>query len=386
MTLEARRLDTPWLCVLIAALLYGGMTVLRLRNLEWDPSRFAYAGGADSDSTQTPPNFHVFTDKNGYDGKYFYRLAVKPFGFGDWEAGVQLRPAVYRHQRILYPLLAHAAVFGQTYYIPHALIGVNLFFVCVLAFLLGGYVRSFGRHALWALPVLLYPGLPITISLDLAEIVALAGVVGGLWAWRAERRWTAAVVFALAALAKEPSLLVAAGVGLHETWRAWRERDRARFFGACRLFVAPAVYLAWVAVLFHMYGARAQYGNTNVAWPFMGYVEFFHSKYFDHVLKHRHQWGSYLFVLGLTAAAAACLWRSQAPGELRWAWGLCLLLTTMLAFPIALSDWGLLRATTEFCALGLLLVAGARGWWRYLVAGFGTWIWLLEAALRIRHL
>lgn len=386
MTFDAKRFDTPWLCVLVAALLYGGMTLLRLRNLDWDPSRFVFAGPNVCDPELTPPNLHIHPGQNGYDGQYFYRIAVAPFSFEKREAGIVLMPPVYRHQRILYPLLAHAAAFGQTHYIPHALIGVNLVFVCALAFLLGGYVRSFERHALWAVPAILFPGFPVTLSLDLSEIVALAGAVAGLWAWRKERRWWASAAFALAALAKEPTLLVAASVGMYETWRALREKDRARFWGACRLFVAPLAYLAWLGFLYGMYGRQAYYGNTNVTWPFMGYAEFVQSPFFDDVLKRRNQWGSYAFIAGLAVASAASLRHTLVPGEVRAAWGLCLLLTTMLAFPITLSDWGLLRATTEFCTLGLLVVAGAQGRWRYLVAGFGVWVWYLEAGLRIRHL
>jgi len=69
-----RRFDQPALAGLLVAVLYG---LLLMRVLERrDAAEFVQAGAQFVDTTQAPPNLFTVTASTGYDGQFFYRLAL----------------------------------------------------------------------------------------------------------------------------------------------------------------------------------------------------------------------------------------------------------------------------------------------------------------------
>ena len=64
------------------------------------------------------------TSWTGYDGQFFYYMALDPQG-----AAPYMDLPGYRYQRIAYPMLARLIVLGRSSLIPDALLAVNLFAV-----------------------------------------------------------------------------------------------------------------------------------------------------------------------------------------------------------------------------------------------------------------
>lgn len=154
----------------------------------------------------------------GYDGQYYYRLAVDPLA---GRRGLD-RPA-YRSQRILYPLLAHAAALGDRERVPAAMVLINGCAVAVGTLCLALLLRLNGISPLLSLGYAAYVGTVACFWRDLAEPVAYALIGAALVVWHGRRPGLTLALLLLALLAKEATLLfVAAFVAHLALRRAWR--------------------------------------------------------------------------------------------------------------------------------------------------------------------
>ena len=228
----------PWVLVLLAALIYAGVTLVRHG---YDPLAFAMVGTRYS---QGDPQ-----GSQGYDGQFAYYIARDP------AQGWQYCDApAYRYQRIVYPLLAWALALGQPEWVGWTLIAINVAALAGGTYFTERLLAAEGANRWYALAYGLYGGLVAGLRLDLTEPLAYGLVQAGLWIWRVQERNRAsgksqqarsrkqgadnrgltvghrvlafgpAALFALAALAKETALVAVAGVLLYLTLKQrWRE-------------------------------------------------------------------------------------------------------------------------------------------------------------------
>src|SRR5512133_3922867 len=103
--------------MLATALLYGALITFRLIALDGDVSSFIVAG---SRFARVGPaaGIYVLPDSDGYDGQFYYRLALEPFTDRQMKYGVAMDDPRYRQQRILYPLVVHLLSFGSDQMVP----------------------------------------------------------------------------------------------------------------------------------------------------------------------------------------------------------------------------------------------------------------------------
>jgi hypothetical protein len=211
MMITFRRLSfvlRPSFVVGLIALAYIALTLARYGG---DPMKFALVG------TRYDPGLPGGTP--GYDGQFAYQIAHDPVN-----APRFLDVPAYRYQRILYPLVARVLALGQGTLIPWALIAVNW-----LALVAGTWFteeilagRSISRW--YALSYGLFGGLMMAVRLDLTEPLAYALAQAAILSYERGRGRSVAVLLSLAALAKETTLLVAAGFLLSFVFsRRWRD-------------------------------------------------------------------------------------------------------------------------------------------------------------------
>jgi hypothetical protein len=240
-----------------------------------DISRFVVAGTTFVDPARAPAgdgSLHVFSSA-GYDGQFFWRLAVDPT---DWHVashhGVTFDSA-YRAPRIGYPALAHLAAGGRA-----DLVGAS-------------------RSAVWGLAIAAAPGLVLALGRDLAECVTVASLVGGIAALQVRRPLVATTAWTLAVLSREQALLTIGAYAACRLFAVTAPRltrgtpSRGRWLqqsppGECRLrdarwgaadlpWVVPVVaFAAWQGVLWHATGRLplAAAGGTNLVPPFRDMV------------------------------------------------------------------------------------------------------------------
>ena len=256
----------PWHVALLGSLMALGIVVARLLvPADGDISRFVVAGDNFVDPATVDPPIHVVDDSWGYDGQFFWRLAVDPLAWDlDRHHHGVIFDSAYRPPRLGYPLLAWGLSAGHAPWVATTLVAVNVLAYGAVAWLgaivagrtvfvagsaavgrqtavagaaVAGAARK--RTPLAGLLVAATPGLVFALSRDLSDVVALATVLAGIvavqrgrWGW-ATGAWTAAVA------TREQALVVIAGYAL---WRlAGLVRDRARPTAADLPWLVPPV-------------------------------------------------------------------------------------------------------------------------------------------------
>jgi hypothetical protein len=237
------RLDRPIVAGAIAFAAWLGFVLARWQIwANGNLSKFILLGSGRTGFTDPAqlPRGVVISDPNaaGYDGQFYYRLALDPFDWARTAFGITMDQS-YRYTRIGYPVLAWLFSFGQHQLVPYVLVLINLVGVAAMAVLGGMFAREYGRHALWGLAFAAYFGLVISVGRDTAEPVAEACMLGGLLAYRRSRYLLAAGLFTFGAITRETILFAPAAIAVVRLIAMARRRARPGL--ADLTWVAPAV-------------------------------------------------------------------------------------------------------------------------------------------------
>ena len=285
---------------------------------------FVVAGSTYTDATRVAGGIRVLPG-SGYDGQFFYRLAIDPFRLGVGEAyGIRF-DNVFRAGRIGYPLLAWiVSLGGQVSLVPLALVIVNVVAIGVLGYAGARLAQLSGRAPAWGLLMAGYFGFAFSIARDLSEVVTAAAVVCALLSIRQQRYLVASAALTVAVLTREQSVLtvvvLAIGVLIAE-----------RRAGVVRAVRSAVMVSAQPAVLFVLWQVVAS--HTVGRWPALSSSDQHASVPFIHLPSAAWRWARQLFsheyrrfafillvvlVVMVVAAIASgglrTLWRNQ-PGE-----------------------------------------------------------------------
>lgn len=283
---------SPIAVALVAGLAAVAFVALRLVvAADGDITRFVVAGRT---FVEPGNGVHVF-DSSGYDGQFYWRLAVDP---GDWSRhahGVTFDNA-YRAPRIGYPLAAFVLAGGQAGLAPWALVAVNVLAVAAVAGLAGRLAAIAGRAPAYGLLVAAAPGLVMPLGRDLAECLTVACLLGGVVALCGRRPLVATCLWSYAVLTREQALVTIAayaiwraappvrrlvtGTGDHRSGdhRSGDHRsgddtagtDRPPALADLAWLVPGLVFVGWQAVLWRSTGdlPAASAGDSNLVPPF----------------------------------------------------------------------------------------------------------------------
>jgi hypothetical protein len=203
------------------------------------------------------PRYHYYPNGIGYDGQYFYYMALDPRN-----AHFYMDFPSYRYTRILYPMAARLLALGQPALIPSTLLLLNWLAIGAGTFLVAAWLKRRSLSPWLALIYGCYPGLFLALQHDLSEPLAYALVALGVYLYDyggRRRLLTAGAAFGLAALARETTAVFAicyavntllAGGQPGAGWRA-RARDGWR----------PAITVAGLAL-----GPLALYKGFLTLW------------------------------------------------------------------------------------------------------------------------
>ena len=186
-------------------------------------SRFILVGRHFATPAQLPPGMPV-APTYGYDGQFFYRLAINPLNLHHVAYGITMDRS-YRYMRIGYPMLTWLVSLGQHSLVPVMLVAVNIAAIGAMGYLGAVFAKDGGRHALAGLLMPGYFGLITSLSRDTAEPVAAACLLAGLLAVRARRPVLAGVLLAYGALTRETVMVAVAAIALARV--AWPSAPQA---------------------------------------------------------------------------------------------------------------------------------------------------------------
>jgi hypothetical protein len=336
-------------------------------------SLFIMAGHTFTHRAQLPRGL-LLVPSAGYDGQFYYRLALDPLNWNKTAFGITMDQS-YRYTRIGYPILAWLVSLGQHQLVPLALVAINLLGVAAMAFLGGMFARESGRHALWGLAFAAYFGLVISVGRDTAEPLAEACMLGGLLAYRRSKPILCTVLFMVGAITRETILLAPAAIAVTRLVAMARRQVRPGL--ADLTWVVPAGVYGVLEVAVH-FVVKGEFpllanGSRNLAAPFTAmldaltfdirHINTAHLSPIDIALLEYATLG--IFVL----AGLAVLLVTTAPAHERLAFVFFVLQLGLLSGQIWTSTFGDGRSLIEPYLLALiLLLATPRQYlsWRYL--------------------
>jgi hypothetical protein len=354
--------DQPALAGLIALLAALGFALARWQTwAHGNISRFIMVGMHFATPAQVPAGVPV-APTYGYDGQFFYRLALNPLNLSKTAYGIRMDRS-YRYMRIGYPTLTWLFSFGQHFLVPAVLVAVNIAAIGAIGYLGGVFARDGGRHALAGLLLPGYFGLITSLSRDTAEPLAAACLLAGLLAVRARRPVLAALLLAYGALTRETVMVAVAAIAITRVIGVLRRSQRP---GRDDLVwaVPTGVFVAWQVVVKAVTGSIPLLadGGRNAGAPFIAPFQAFKSN-LAHINTGRFDqydlWFLEIAILALfTIAALASLRSTSAPVHERLAFVLYLIEICV----VTPSTWGSLdadlRSFIEVYLLAVIILLG----------------------------
>lgn len=257
----------PWLCALIAAAAAIALVIARWATwAKHNIGNFILVGRHFANPAQVPRGIPL-QPTYGYDGQYFYRLALDPADFSHTAFGISV-DHTYRFMRIGYPALTWLLSAGQHSLVPDVLVGVNILAVGALGYLGGVFAVQGGRNALWGLLLPAYFGVVTSVSRDTAEPLAAACLLAGLLALRRRRPVLAGLLLAYGALTRETVMVGVGAIAIVRVITLARQR-RAPGREDVAWVLPSVVFAAWQVVIYAVTGsvALATDGGRNAGVP-----------------------------------------------------------------------------------------------------------------------
>lgn len=317
------------------------------------------------------------TSGQGYDGQFFYRMALDPLNFHHTAYGIRM-DTLSRFERIAYPAFGWLVAGGHSALVPWTLVIVNVIGLGCLGALGAVVARDAGRHSCWGLLLPGYFGFVWVLSRDLAEIVTATFVVAGVVALRRNRAVLAALAFSVGVLTRETALLVVGLLAVEGPlswlcdWVVATRTASARPVESVRTPGAKAPPVAWIVPCLAFVGwqlaARLATGSwplltsgqRNLGTPFVGIEQGF--RYYLGLVPSRAAvlWFGELFILAAVAVAAAVSLRTTTARLYeRAAWITYGVLALTLAPGIWLGDVGF-RSLDDFYVFSCIMLLSSR--------------------------
>ena len=213
------RTPTSGWVVVVAALLIASAAALRLLAVSgWDPTAFTAFGEDAVEITQYAEaklGREVKTRiLQGHDGKYFFVQSNDPLIIAPAENAEVLDRAIYRSQRMFYPLVAGGLGLFPPEVIVWTLIAANVVGLAVGSWAVGSIAARHGLSPWWGLAFVVNVGLLSELYIDGAGILAFALACLGALALEDEHPGWAASAFTAAVLTREVMLAFVAFIAV----------------------------------------------------------------------------------------------------------------------------------------------------------------------------
>jgi hypothetical protein len=310
-------LDHPAVAAIIVFTAAAGFLLVRLVAIgNGNISRFVIAGRAFVAPTRSPRGLAILPG-NGYDGVFYYRLALDPFNLHHTAFGINL-DTPFRLQRIGYPILAWSVSLNHHSWVPFTLVLVNLLALTSIGLVGGIIARDAGRHALWGLLLAGYFGFVFSIARDTTEPVAAAFLLAGVLAYRRGRPLLAGLLLAYGALTRETVMVFVAAIAITRLVDVIRQRSRPDREELVWL-LPVAVFVAWQLIVDAVTGSlpfRSD-ASQNSGKPFIAMLDALRHNFTSLSL---HHWALTVWVLEFVVLvvfvvlALASLRSTNAPG------------------------------------------------------------------------
>ena len=342
----------------------------------------------------TPPGFvdnpwdEYAHPEPGYDGQFYFRLALDPLT-NKWEAfGIRFDAPLLRQQRILLPFSTWLIARGDPAITPSIMMGINLAAVAGCAFVTGLLLSDFGISAWYGLLFALYPGFAISVGRFLTEPLALFMVLSSLLMMAHRKNFLAAILMSLAVLSRETATLVVAG-GFF-TWfsrKIHKESKKDIFFPHISFWLFPTLtFCLWQLWLYRNWHSLLLDSATSstLGPPLMGLLR----ATGENIKRLKPETGFFLMMASAVVAFQIFLCREvrRMPVLLLISWACFVLLAACAGTAVWSNSTSFLRVFTELNILGLLAYLFVKERPGKLLISFWLAGWLLTAGGEWYHL
>jgi hypothetical protein len=323
-----------------------------------------HAAPPNTDASAASRSLPVLPTDRGFDGQFYYRMAVAPFSTADRVAGVRFDIPALRHQRVGYPVLAWIASLGDRDQVPKALAAVNIAAMFALGWLGGALAKTFGKHAFWGLLFVVFPGFVYSIGFDLGEVVATAFLAGAVLAFQRRHVASAVVLASCAVLTRETTAILPLALLATAIWNMRPSAVRSDRSETTRLATAGLVPLGvlaawqlWLRSAWDELPLTAS-ADKNVRFPFQGLADAIDKFFPPDSGADLFRDVSLGFLIVVIAIGCLTLRRSSTPAYMKtgFVFG-TLLLPLLSAYPWA-GATSFMRAATEAYFFAVLVILG----------------------------
>ena len=341
------------LVAVIYVLIFAGMFL----NFDYDFSLFLGVGNVYADPEAVPDNIKIFSNSTGYDGQFYYRLALDPFTNKPTDFGITLDYNGYRQQRVLFPLAAWLlSLGGRPELVPAVMVLINLVAVCALGILAAGLVTAMGRPPFYSLLFALFPGFYFSFRCTLVEPIMACFILVALTGYVKKNFRLMAIMLVLAVLARETAVFLAGGILLEGAIGVLaKKEDSLRKLKAA--VVPIAVFVVMQLVMYANWGTwpfREAGGNLGL--PLAGFITYL--KW--HIAKIEvFAWLNHFEIIGIILFSLTVLYlvaRSLGRGDLQISWIVYALLVFSLSNYVWVDNMAYLRTMTAFAIIGHFIV------------------------------
>lgn len=373
-------LNSPWQPCLVAMIANLALVLTRLAVRGNDPSIFVTAGDFFVDRQSAPASLSILNDSFGYDGQFYYRLALDPLTSEHTAFGITLDAPEVRQQRITYPIVVAILSFGRAGLVPIMLIAVNLLALGAIGYLGGLWVKSIGQSALWGVVFPLYTGFQFSLARDLTEILAIGLLLTSLYLARLARSRAATGLLVLAVLTRETTVAVALAAAMIYFFGLITKKKAMVEFKWYYFAIPIAVYAAWQLTLYSRWGALpiTVSSQFNVGRPFIGLVQFGLKGLGVGTPFNLRGFGELGLVLSMFFLPALAWRTSTARPYEKLAWLLLALLAVNFASGVTDEDISLLRVLADLFLFSAIVVFNSPSKIRWLFGGFSVVMWIVS--------
>jgi hypothetical protein len=372
--------DSPMMVALVTGV--GGLVFVVARltvAAHGDVSVFIVVGSTHASPRLVPQGIAIVKG-TGYDGQFYYRMALDPADLSRTAFGIRL-DSVSRLERIGYPAIAWVLAAGRPSLVPDSLVITNVLALGALGYGGGLLARDSGRHAMWGATLAGFWGYLWSAGRDLTEITAAAFLILGLLAYR-RHRWVLAGLLLLAAvLTKETAAYVVVVIAATRLVGWAVRRDRQPLTTTDVAWVLPLLgFAAWQAVVFAATGSTPllSSGQANLSLPFVGMIDGLRHCIAGLPSTASLIWiGELTLLIALAVAAGVSIRRSSAPVHERLAWVAVVFLAICTAPGIWLGDVGFRSLDDVYLFSWIVLLGTPKRLWPF--SGLVGCAWIVVA-------
>ncbi len=326
--------------------------------------------------------------KPGYDGQFYFRLALDPFTDQRDAFGINLDAPVVRQQRILLPFFTWLIARGDLEITPPVMMAINLGAVAGCAFVTGLLLTGFGISAWYGLLFALYPGFAVSAGRYLTEPLALFLILSSLLMLVHRKNLVAAILLSLAVLARETAtLVVAAGFFTWLSGKILQNGNKSNFSPHFSFWLYPTLtFFLWQFWLWNNWSMVLLDGEniSKIGVPLAGLIR----ATAGNITNLNPETGFYLMMLFALVVYQifVCRWIRHFPLLLLISWACYVLLVSCTKTAVWSNSTSFLRVSAEMNMVALLAYVIVKKRPGKLFVSFWLLAWILTAGAEWYHL